>query len=95
MGCRSFTQKEGSTGRNFKNVTVSAIDDSGVTIRHTDLHDGADYTPYEGLAVTGWPMTTIVRGVVIVDDRTLVGRKSHGQHIARDRSDFAKSRAAT
>ena len=69
--------------------------DRQVTIRHTDLHDGADYTPYEGLAVTGWPMTTIVRGVVIVDDRTLVGRKSHGQHIARDRSDFAKSRAAT
>ena len=30
------------------------------------LHHGVDYTPYEGFEVTGWPVTTIVRGQVIV-----------------------------
>jgi dihydropyrimidinase len=54
------------------------------------LHQGADYTPYEGLEVTGWPVTTIVRGRVVVRDGVLVGDKTHGQHLARSLSDFAK-----
>lgn len=33
---QTFEALRSATGRNFKNVTVSAIDDSGVTIRHTD-----------------------------------------------------------
>ena len=33
-----------------------------VTITHSLLQDGCDYTPYEGLAVTGWPVRTILRG---------------------------------
>src|SRR3984893_10170916 len=36
-------------------------------ITATDLHHGADYTPYEGFEVTGWPVTTIVRGKIVVD----------------------------
>lgn len=42
-------------------------------IRHADLHDGADYSPYEGLEVTGWPTTVILNGAVMVDDGELVG----------------------
>jgi len=68
-----------------------AIWDPGrrATIRAKDLHHGADYTPYEGLEVTGWPVTTIVRGKVVVRDGHLVGAKSHGLHQARDRSPYA------
>ena len=44
-----------------------------VTITQSLLHHGADYTPYEGLEVTGWPVTTIVRGRVVVRDGALVG----------------------
>ena len=36
--------------------------DRKVTIRQEILHHGSDYTPYEGIEVTGWPVTTIVRG---------------------------------
>jgi dihydropyrimidinase len=61
------------------------------TIRARDLHHGADYTPYEGIEVTGWPVTTIVRGKVVVRDGRLVGAKSHGLHQARDRSPYAAS----
>ena len=64
------------------------------TIRHAALHDGTDYTPYEGIEVTGWPVTTIVRGEVVVDNGKLTGRKDHGRHMARARSDYAKPQTA-
>jgi len=52
-------------------------------IAHVDLHDGVDYSPYEGIEITGWPVTTIVRGNVMVEDREMVGDKSWGKHQAR------------
>jgi dihydropyrimidinase len=60
-----------------------------VTIRQDMLHHGADYTPYEGLKVTGWPMTTIVRGKTIVRDGALVASRGTGEHIARNLSPYA------
>lgn len=60
-----------------------------VTITAKDLHQGADYTPYEGIEVTGWPVRTIVRGKTVVADGKLVGSISHGQHLKRDRSPYA------
>jgi dihydropyrimidinase len=59
-------------------------------IAAADLHQGADYTPYEGIEVTGWPVTTIVRGKVVVDGGRLTGERSHGTHITRARSEFAR-----
>ena len=47
-----------------------AIWDTGrsVTISQSLLHDNMDYTPYEGLEVTGWPVTTLSRGRVVWRD---------------------------
>ncbi len=42
-----------------------------VTIRHEMLQDGCDYTPYEGLEITGWPVLTMLRGSVLVRDNEL------------------------
>ncbi|MCY0148591.1 dihydropyrimidinase [Hoeflea sp. G2-23] len=39
-----------------------------VTITHDLLKDGCDYTPYEGLDVTGWPVRTILRGKTIAEN---------------------------
>jgi dihydropyrimidinase len=58
-------------------------------ITATGLHHGADYTPYEGFEVTGWPVTTIVRGRVVVDDGELVGSLQHGSYLKRLRSEYA------
>lgn len=55
-------------------------------ITHADLHDGSDYTPYEGIEVTGWPVRTIVRGRTIVADGRLVGAKGSGEFLQRGRS---------
>lgn len=42
-----------------------------VTVRHADLHDNVGYTPYEGRKITGWPVTVISRGRVVVEDGQL------------------------
>jgi dihydropyrimidinase len=59
------------------------------TLTHDLLHDGSDYTPYEGLEITGWPVLTMVRGRTVVRDGVLTGTKGHGEHLARDRSAYA------
>ena len=38
------------------------------TIAQKDLHHGSDYTPYEGIEITGWPVATMVRGKFVVRD---------------------------
>ncbi|MCC6304815.1 MAG: dihydropyrimidinase [Rhodobacteraceae bacterium] len=62
-----------------------AIWDPGrkVTIRNAMLHHGVDYTVYEGLEVTGWPVTTLSRGVVVSDEDRVTGRPGHGRFLAR------------
>jgi dihydropyrimidinase len=60
-----------------------------VRISQALLHHGSDYTPYEGLEVTGWPVTTLVRGMTIVRDGTLVASSRAGRHVPRDRSPYA------
>jgi dihydropyrimidinase len=63
--------------------------DRKVRIRHDLLHDGSDYTPYEGREVTGWPVLTMVRGRVVVRDGELVGHKGHGTYLARAKTPLA------
>ncbi|MGC8050150.1 hypothetical protein ACP3WN_25050, partial [Salmonella enterica] len=58
-------------------------------ISQANLHHGSDYTPYEGIEVTGWPVTMILRGKTIVRDGRLEAAAKAGEHIARERSAFA------
>lgn len=39
-----------------------------VTITQSLMQHGVDYTPYEGIEVTGWPAATIRRGAVVMQD---------------------------
>src|SRR5258705_354837 len=41
--------------------------DKEVTIKQSIIHDAMDYTPYEGRTITGWPITTLVRGEVVAE----------------------------
>jgi dihydropyrimidinase len=52
-------------------------------IKQANLHHGADYTPYEDLAITGWPTSLLVRGRFVVRDGDLVSGKGTGQHLSR------------
>ena len=51
------------------------------TIRATDLHHTSDYTPYEGLEVSGAVRSVFVRGRPVVLDGAFVGRRGFGQFV--------------
>ena len=59
------------------------------TLTHAMVKDGSDYTPYEGMRITGWPVTTLVRGQVVARDGRIEARKGHGTYLRRDISQFA------
>ncbi|EAU41469.1 dihydropyrimidinase [Fulvimarina pelagi HTCC2506] len=59
------------------------------TVAHAEMHDGADYSPYEGLELTGWPITTILGGKVMIHDGELLGSKGDGIYRSRGRSNLA------
>jgi dihydropyrimidinase len=49
------------------------------TVTAAELHHTSDYTPYEGLAVTGGVVSTIVRGQFVVRDGHFVGKRGYGR----------------
>jgi dihydropyrimidinase len=55
-----------------------------VTIASDTLHDGMDYTPYEGMTVKGWPVVTISRGEMIWANGEVRGRAGRGQFLERE-----------
>jgi dihydropyrimidinase len=57
--------------------------DRKITLTNDLMQHGVDYTPYEGMAVTGWPITTICRGAVICDEGVIHGPPGHGAFLPR------------
>jgi len=55
-----------------------------VTIANAMLHHDVDYTPYEGMRVRGWPVTTIARGEVVWSDGKFDAVRGRGQFLACD-----------
>ena len=67
------------------------------TVTASGMHDNMDYTPFEGMELTGWPITVINRGRVIVDGGELKASAGDGEFIARkpfDSTGFLPPRAA-
>jgi dihydropyrimidinase len=55
-------------------------------ITQDGLHHGSDYTPYEGMAVKGWPVTTLLRGQVVAEDGEIRGAMGRGEYVTRSHS---------
>jgi dihydropyrimidinase len=47
------------------------------------MHHAIDYTPYEGLEVTGWPVITLRRGEVVMQDGKVQAEPGSGKFLAR------------
>jgi dihydropyrimidinase len=58
--------------------------DRKVTIDAALMHDRTGYSPYEGRTVTGWPVTVLSRGRVVVSDATLGVGAGSGRFLARE-----------
>jgi dihydropyrimidinase len=54
------------------------------TIRAPDLHHTSDYTPYEGLEVTGSVRSVYVRGRPVVRGAAFVGQRGYGRFVERE-----------
>jgi dihydropyrimidinase len=52
------------------------------TLTKNDFHV-SDYSPWEGWTIQGWPITTILRGKVMVEGGKLLGSTSDGRLVSR------------
>ena len=53
------------------------------TITLGNQHDNMNYSPYDGIEVTGWPVTVLSRGARVVDAGQLVAEPGRGRFIRR------------
>jgi dihydropyrimidinase len=51
------------------------------SLNAADLHQGTDLSVYEGMDVTGWPVVTILRGQVIVENDDFIGKSGSGRFV--------------
>jgi dihydropyrimidinase len=63
-----------------------------VTITNALMQHAIDYTPYEGLEVTGWPVATVRRGEVVMRDGVVQAEPGTGRFLARGPYDFIAPR---
>jgi len=80
---------KGSIAVGFDADLVLWDDKRKETIRQELMHQGADYTPYEGLAVTGWPVMTILRGKVVAEEGRILAEPGDGVFLRRGISPYA------
>ena len=60
------------------------------TITNDRLHHAVDFTPYEGMRITGWPEITISRGEIVVRDGAVVGAPGRGEFLRCDTPEPAR-----
>ena len=66
-----------------------------VTITNALMQHAIDYTPYEGLEVTGWPVATIRRGEVVMREGKVQAEPGSGRYLPRGPYDLVKPRGVT
>ncbi|WP_407050023.1 dihydropyrimidinase [Methyloraptor flagellatus] len=81
--------EKGSIGVGFDADIVLWDPNRKETIRQELMHHGSDYTPFEGIAVTGWPVMTILRGAVVAEEGRILGTKADGKFLKRGLSPYA------
>jgi len=48
------------------------------------LQSYSDYSIYDGMTLKGWPVTTIVRGEVVMEDGEVIGKPGYGKFVTRN-----------
>ena len=65
------------------------------TLTNALMQHAIDYTPYEGMEVTGWPQATIRRGEVVMQDGKVQAAPGTGRFLPRAPYDLVKPRGIT
>jgi dihydropyrimidinase len=63
-----------------------------VTITNALMQHACDYTPYEGMEVTGWPVATLRRGEVVMQDGKVQAAPGTGRYLPRGPYDMIRPR---
>ncbi len=53
------------------------------TLSTNTLHEQVDWTPYEGFEIQGWPVVTVRRGEIVVEDGEILGKPGSGRYAKR------------
>jgi dihydropyrimidinase len=61
-----------------------------MTVTYDQLHDDVGYTPYEGVQLTGLPVTVLSRGRVVVENGELLVERGSGEFLPCDRPTMAR-----
>jgi dihydropyrimidinase len=62
-------------------------------VRAAEMHE-ADYSPWEGRDLAAWPSLTILRGKIVVENNSLLGKLGDGQFLPRKVPEEIRSRPA-
>jgi dihydropyrimidinase len=81
--------KKGSIAPGFDADLVLWDPNRKEVISQSLMHHAPDYTPYEGIAVTGWPVMTILRGKLVAEEGRILGAPGDGGFLKRDLSPYA------
>jgi dihydropyrimidinase len=66
---------------------VAIIDpEKKIVVDHATMETGADWNPYQGMALAGFAEHTFCRGKQVVDNYLCVGEKGWGQWLPRERA---------
>lgn len=60
-----------------------------LTLEKRRLHENCDYTLYEGMEITGWPVMTVSRGEIVARDGEFVGKNGRGHYLKRGLPDLS------
>ena len=77
-----FTQK-GQIAAGYDADLVVFDPEKTLYLSTETLHENVDWTPYDGLEITGWPAVTISRGAVLVQDGEFLASPGQGRYIHR------------
>lgn len=75
--------RKGSIAPGFDADVVIIDPKASTTIHHSELHDNADYSPYEGRVCQGQIRHTLSRGKTVWSQGKFVGTAGHGRFIKR------------
>ncbi len=84
-------QSKGSIAPGFDADLVLWDPAKKTVLDNSHMQHAIDYTPYEGLEVTGWPVATIRRGEVVMRDGRVQAEPGSGRYLARGSYDMIRS----
>jgi dihydropyrimidinase len=88
-------RSKGSIERGLDADIVLFDPDARRVIHAGDLHHTSDYTPYEGMPLSGAVRSVFVRGRAVIRNGTFVGDRGYGKFVERQRPDTKPGRTSS